>query len=188
LEGRLTQVIEQNTHANVKGALSASASSTGISASSKAEAEAGASLSSREKLEISATVQFLIVTQSKTADGQYRWLVEPRAKEILEGRPWDATKQPRLKLVDKRADRTRGIPPAVRVEVRCRREDLIIKDLEIKDETLWDAAKRRAGFKNKVAAAESYIRDHLSQEGLEVDNIEDIFGIVTLGSATAESM
>jgi hypothetical protein len=39
-----------------------------------------------------------------------------------------------------------------------------------------------------MAAAESYIRDHLSQEGLEVRNVEDIFGTVTLGSATAESI
>jgi hypothetical protein len=79
-------------------------------------------------------------------------------------------------------------PPTVRVEVKCRREDLIIEDLEIKDETLWQAAKRKAGFKNRLAAAESYIREHLSKEGLEVKNIEDVFGTVTLGSVTAESV
>jgi hypothetical protein len=139
-------------------------------------------------LRFSATVKFLAATQSKTAEGHYRWSVESRTGSILEGRPWDAMKQPRLKLVDERKDRNKGIPPSVRVEVRCRREDLLIKDLTIKDEGLWEATKRRAGFKNRMAAAESYIRDHLSQEGLEVRNIEDIFGTVTLASAIAESV
>jgi hypothetical protein len=37
-----------------------------------------------------------------------------------------------------------------------------------------------------MAAAISYIRDRLSAEGLEVSNIEDRFGQVTLGIATAE--
>ena len=70
----------------------------------------------------------------------------PPQKAIV-GRPWDAIKQPRLKLVDQRKDRTRGIPPTVRVEIKCRREDLLIEDLEIKDETLWQTAKRKVGFK-----------------------------------------
>jgi hypothetical protein len=188
LEGRLTQILEQSSQMNAKGLLSTSASSKGIAASATADVGAQSQHTASKKLEVSATIQFLVVTQSKTADGQYRWSIEPQTKEILEGRPWDATKQPRLKLIDERKDRTKGIPPTVRVEVRCRREDLLIKDIQIKDEGLWQAAKRRVGFKNKMAAAESYIRDHLSQEGLEVRNIEDIFGTVTLASATAESV
>jgi hypothetical protein len=188
LQGHFTEVIQQTTQANIKGRVSTSVSMASVKASASAEANAAASRSESKKLEVSATVQFMVVTQSNDADGQYRWLVEPRAKETLEGRPWDAIKQPRLKLVDQRRDRSKGIPPTVRVEVRCRREDLHIQDLEIKDESLWEAAKRKAGFKNKIAAAESYIRDHLSKEGLEVRNIEDIFGTVTMGSVTAESV
>jgi hypothetical protein len=181
--GRFTQILEQTSQTNAKG-LSASISSKDVSASVAAEAGGQSSLSASKKLELSATIQFLIVTQSKTADGQYRWLVEPHTKEALEGRPWDATNHPRLTLVDQRKDRTKGIPPTVRVEVRCRHEDLLIRDIQIKEENLWQATKRRAGFKNKMAAAESYIRDHLSQEGLEVKNIEDIFGTVTLAGTT----
>lgn len=60
--------------------------------------------------------------------------------------------------------------------MRCRREDLVIEDLEVKDAGIWDAAKKRLGFKNRMAAAISYIRDRLSDEGLEVNNIEDVFG------------
>jgi len=53
---------------------------------------------------------------------------------------------------------------------------LVIEDLEVKDAGIWDAAKKRLGFKNRMAAAISYIRDRLSDEGLEVNNIEDVFG------------
>jgi hypothetical protein len=38
-----------------------------------------------------------------------------------------------------------------------------------------------------MAAAESYIRDRLSEEGLDVKNIDDIFGQLTLANVTAES-
>jgi hypothetical protein len=129
----------------------------------------------------------MVVTQSKTADDDYRWTVEPRRSRILQGRPWDAVSKPRAKLVDKRKDRTKGIPPTVRVEVRCRREDLVIDDLTVKDEKLWESIKARAGFSNRMAAAESYIRDRLEEEGFEAKNIQDAFSELTLGTATAES-
>ena len=145
-------------------------------------------MSAKKKIEISGKVHFMIVTSSKTDEGHYRWIIKPTASQVLEGRPWDATKQPRLKIIDKRRDRSKGIPPTVRVEVRCRREDLLIDDLQIKDQGLWEKAKGRIGFKNKMAAAISYIRDRLTEEGLEVENIEDIFGNVTLASVTAESI
>jgi hypothetical protein len=152
-----------------------------------AETGVQANVSANRKLEVSATVQFIVVTQSKTTDGHYRWSLEPRTARILQGRPWDAVKQPRLKLIDNRRDRSSGIAPTVRVEVRCRREDLEIEDLVIKDENLWEAAKRRAGFRNRMAAAESYIRDRLLADGLDVNNIAEMFGQLTLGSTVAES-
>lgn len=187
LEGHLTETLEQKSQREAKATLSASASRNGIAATASGEGSTQFSVTGNKKIELSSTVQLFSVTQSMTSDGQYRWTVEPQTKEILEGRPWDAVKKPRLKLVDMRSDRTKGIPPSVRVEVRCRREDLVIKDLQIKNESLWQATKRRAGFKNKIAAAESYIRENLAREGLEVKNIEDIFGAVTLASTTAES-
>jgi len=109
LEGRLTQTLEQTSRTNLKGGLSASASSKGVAASISAEAGAQSSISASKKIEVSATIQFLVVTQSKTADGQYRWLVEPQSKDVLEGRPWDAKTQPRLKLIDERKNRSKGI-------------------------------------------------------------------------------
>jgi hypothetical protein len=64
----------------------------------------------------------------------------------------------------------------------------LIENLEIKDEGLWASVKRKAGFQNRLAAAESYIRDRLQEEGLEVRNIDDAFGELLMGSVTAEAL
>jgi hypothetical protein len=181
-------VIEQTAQANAKGSAKAAISSSSVTTTASIEAGIQASVSESEKIEVSANIHFLTVTQSKTAEDEYRWSIEPRTNEILQGRPWDANKNPRLKIIDSRKDRTKGIPPTVRVEVRCRREDLQIASIEVKDENLWGSLKSRAGFRNRLAAAESYIRSQLAKEGLEVRDFSDIFGTVTLASTTAQSI
>jgi hypothetical protein len=120
-----------------------------------------------------------------TLSGDYRWLVQAVGSATLSGRPWDPYSEPRLTLKDKRGDRSKGIPPTVRIDVRCLREDLNIAGLETKDETLWQKIRERSGFKNRLAAAESYIRDRLLREGLSVGRIEDPFGELLIATTTA---
>jgi hypothetical protein len=187
-QGRLTEIVEQKAETNAKANLTAAITPSKLNASLSAESGIKKAISRSKKLKVSSTIRFMTVTTSKTEEGYYRWLVRPSTAAVLDGSPWDAVKEPRLKLIDRRKDRSKSIPPTVRVEVRCRREDLVIEDLEVKDAGIWDMAKRRLGFKNRMAAAISYIRDRLSEEGLEVNNIEDVFGQVTLGSATPESV
>jgi hypothetical protein len=190
IRGHRTETFEKKATTSAKGRVSGSASNIGIAASASAEASAQADQSGTQRLEVSAPVQLMNVIQSQTGNGDYRWLVTPGMPgigEILEGRPWDAATQPRLKIVDQRKDRSTGLPPVVRLQVECRREDLVIEDLHIKDESVWENVKSRLGFKNRLAAAESYIRDRLREEGLEVKNIEDAFGRLILGSVTAQS-
>ncbi|QPF86063.1 hypothetical protein IC762_07110 [Bradyrhizobium genosp. L] len=185
LQARLTETKEQSAQASIKGGATGSISATGFTGSATVETGAQANVVATRKIEVSSTVSLLLVTQSQTVDGHYRWTVESQLAKVLEGRAWDANKEPRLKLIDQRKDRSKGIPPSVRVEVRCRREDLVIEDLGIKDQSLWESAKSKFGFKNKLIAAEAYIRDRLMEEGLEVKNIDDIFAHLTLGSVTA---
>jgi len=187
IHGQITETLEKHAQASVKAAVAGSMGSSGPSGSADIGASAQRSIASSSKVEITGTVQFMIVTQSKTSEGYYRWIVQSRNGEPLAGRPWNGEEKPRLKLVDQRKDRTKGIPPTVRVEVRCRREDLKIEDLELKEERLWHLVSSKLGHRNRMAAAESYIRDRLTEEGLDVKNIEDIFGQLTLGSATAET-
>lgn len=186
--GHLTKIVEGTTQNHAKGKTSATISPLAFNPSASVEAGAQTTSSTRKRLEISAVIDFMIVTSSKTGEGHYRWIIKPGTGTFLEGRPWDAEKHPRLKIIDERKDPTKSIPPTVRVEVHCRREDLLIENLEVKDEKLWDAAKGRIGFKNRMAAAVSYIQERLTEEGLEVKNIEDIFGEVTLASVTAQSV
>jgi hypothetical protein len=154
--------------------------------SASAELGAEASVSASERVEVTAMLQLIEVTQSMTPEGDYRWSLKPSKGTTLTGRPWDAESTPRLKIVDLRKDRSKGLPPAVRVEVRCRREDLEIKYIEIKSKNTWEAVKNRAGFRNRLAAAEAYIRDRLTKEGLAIKNFSDAFGEVTVASTTAE--
>jgi hypothetical protein len=157
----------------------------GATGSGGIEAGARASSSKREKLELAVPVAEHSVTQSKTGDGHYRWIIEMRAGGALSGRAWDALKDPRLKLIDERSNKS--LEPSVLLEVRCRAEDLIVEDVEVKDEGVWTKASSRFGVKNRLAAAIAYIKTKLVEGGLEVNNIEDKFGEVTLTQVAAEA-
>lgn len=157
-----------------------------IDLSVNASASANAKIHAETSIESSEDVFAMIIRQSQTSEGFYRWIIESRKGEPLVGKPWDSIAKPRLKLVDKRKAKN-GIPPTVRVELRCLREDLIISEIELKDVNLWDKAKSEFGFKNKIIAVEAYIRQKLIEEGLEVRDISDKFAKITLGSAVAAS-
>lgn len=154
-----------------------------------ATAAAGAKLevaASREALvEGQGAIENIAITQSKSEDGHYRWILLPHFEDTLSGRPWDPLAQPRLKLIDERRDVSVGIPPAVRVEVRCRREDMVISELVLKDEGLWESVQGKVGFRNRMAAAESLIRDRLIDDGLEVGDMGELFARLTLASVAA---
>lgn len=183
---RVTESIETSESGKAAGKLSVGFSPSGLEASATGSVEGEARFATKNRVERSETVSLFLVTPSQTAEGHYRWTIEGRMGGILKGQPWDAVKEPRLKLRDRRKDPKHGIAPTVRVELRCRREDLEISDIEIKDETLWDKARERAGYRNREIAAEAYIRERLSREGLDVRNIADKFGMLTIASVIAE--
>jgi hypothetical protein len=171
---------------SVKGKAGAKASLSKLTASVDVGVSGEAEVSSERKTKITHETGQMKVMQSKTAEGYYRWIIEPADGSHLLGRPWEASEAPRLKLIDRRANKSNQIPPCVRVEVRCKREDLSIEDVVVKDETLWRAIQGRLGHQNRMVAAESYIRTKLVEEGLEVRNFDDLFGDITLGSVIAE--
>jgi hypothetical protein len=87
LPAKLTEVIEQNTEASAGAKAGLSLSAKGIDGSLAAEAGARTTLAATRKLELQGAVEFMLVTQSKTAEGDYRWSVEPRRSRVLKGRP-----------------------------------------------------------------------------------------------------
>lgn len=145
-----------------------------------AEAASCSSEAHRLDLETEQSFSEIRTVQSQDKDGHYRWILTPGVGlTSLSGRPWDPNREPRLSLRDTRKDKSH-LEPSVRVEVRCRKEDLDIYDIEVKDEPVAHRIKRKVGFDNRRAAAEAYIRMVLAEEGLCAEHFDDNFGIVTL--------
>ncbi len=119
-------------------------------------------------LRVSAKMSPLTITHSISEDGFHCWQVHDPIGETLRGKPWDASRQPRLKIKDTRRDASRGIPPSVRVQVRCRREDMKITDITRKKDT----PLKNMIHGNRMAAAEAYIKEQLQL--IEFDASGDI--------------
>jgi hypothetical protein len=130
----------------------------------------------------------MLVSQSQTAEGHYRWQIVSAADDCLVGQPWDAEKEPRLTLVDQNAGKDRSIEPAVRIEVRCLREDLLISDIKVTDASFMDRIKGSYGHRNNEIAAECFIRDELIRNGLGVGDIHNRFASITIAAVIAESV
>ncbi len=163
----------------------AAISADSVSAALRAAARGSSSKSHQTSFEIDSAVRTILVTQSKTPDGQYRWELTPSNGRCLEGRGWDAKEHPRLRLRDTRGGAS-SLPPCVRVEIRCRKEDIEISDISLKDEGVMERVRQAAGFDNRRAAAEAYIRSALTREGLSFESFDDPFGIICLADVIAE--
>lgn len=186
LQGKQTTTIASKQRAAASGKAGVALSRTGVGGTAEGSISAERSLIFDETTEVRRDVKLVVVMHSQR-QGHDCWVLTPGAgEEILKGRGWDAIKEPRLTLLDKRKSRRKNIDPAIHVEVRCCREDLVIEDIELKDETKqW--FNSRAKQANRVAAAESYIRDRLVQTGLEVEpnTVTEKFGELVLARITA---
>lgn len=117
--------------------------------------------------------------------GSYLWEFRGKDGAPLRNRPFDPIKNPLLRLIDIRSQGSNSLPPSVRLELRCRREDLVIEDIVVKDGSLFDNLKKLAGHDPKMRAAEAYIRTKLRELGLTVGEIADPYAKLTLASTTA---
>ena len=187
IEGKKVSRSDFESHKNIAANSKIELSPSAAKFSLDSELGGGVSSNTHNFLETTEVVRRIRVQQKLTPDNNYKWDMQPGMTGPLEGRPWDAVKEPRLSLIDTRKDRKKGIPPVVRIEVRCRREDLKISNIELKDKSSWKSLVVRENFRNKIIAAEAYIRDRLSSEDLEFSNISDPFGEITIARVFAES-
>jgi len=121
--------------------------------------------------------------QSKTSDGYYRWEVAPSMAPYLLGKVWDAVSQPILSLRNKNIESK--IDCVSRIEVYCRREDLLITNLSIKTEGRFSGIFGQISDRKK-AAAEAYIRNALASRDLDIKNFEDPYGTIMLADVIVE--
>jgi len=169
LRGKQTTTIarKQQTEGSAKGSLALS--NNGASATGETTLSANLSVARGDSTEIQREIELMGVMHTQVTRGHHRWALEPDIGEsVLYGRRWDAVKEPRLKLRDLRKSSQKSFDPIVYIEARCLRDDLKIEDIELKDESKWQRLSRRLGQENRIAAAESYIRNRLAKFGIEV--------------------
>jgi hypothetical protein len=127
------------------------------------------------------------VVQSRTLEGDYVWHIEATTDEFLNGKPWDAVDKPRMQVIDTRPDRMKGIEPSIRVEARCRREDLEIFDIKVRSNNIWRRVVELNIEKNRVLAAEAAIRTRLFEAGLVFGNMRDPYSQMTICAIISEA-
>ncbi|MGH6977883.1 MAG: hypothetical protein ACRED4_01095 [Brevundimonas sp.] len=185
--GVLTRRSETENDTALEAGLRLGIAPTTPGGKAKLGASARRKTSQRQVLESAAKRVGLEVKHMRNGEGEHRWIIGAGLSSVLDGRPWPSDK-PRLKLVDRRAEASRALEPTVRVEVRCRREDLEITDIRFKDDARQQAFLLREGHRNRIAAAEALIRSRLLQEGL-IDpraDLSDDFLELTLSDTIVE--
>lgn len=184
---KVKQAEKRSTKRQAKGGVdfNAGVSIRGPSAAGKVGAGAHFDATQEAALKVTRETGGFAVTQIQTDAGEYAWIVEPVASTVLAGRPWDAMKAPRLALIDRIETRKRTIDPAVNVEIRCRREDLEIRDIALTQARDLAAMAKDPLWQNKVKAAEAVIRTRLARAGLLKGDISDPFAEIVLCATLA---
>lgn len=114
-------------------------------------------------------------------DNSYCWEVRPRNDQILRGKVWDAVREPRFKTLLKSAT-AKSADCEVRLIIECRRQDIAIRNITLKEKRLSLAAFRDS--KNNLAAAESALKSLICQKGFAVNNFSEPFNLVRITELT----
>ncbi|WP_299678811.1 hypothetical protein [uncultured Roseobacter sp.] len=135
-------------------------------------AEAHRSLTTRQ--ELTEKVAGHVEQHFTTLEGHPAWEVRAIGRDCLDGSPWDAAGAPRLKVKRQAERNADGDKPTMRFEMRCRREDIEISDLELKDPEKQGWFARRSNRDVNLAAAEQVIKEELLSAGfLQVADLNE---------------
>lgn len=148
-------------------------------ASSKPDADAGfeaeASRENSKEIHLKEDLLRHLDQHFTTPDGHHAWEVftNKGASEYLLGPAWDAA-DPVLKVERILARNADGDKPTVMIEIRCRRADIEIIDLEEKDPAARDFYLRKTNREMSLAAAEQIIREELERIGfLDIPDVTE---------------
>ncbi len=148
-----------------------------MSGSAKKESE----VTLEEQAKIIQHVPAMLVKPIPGNEREYCWEIEPSYANFLDGQPWDPVDKPRLTV---RSDREIE-DPLIKVFVSCKREDLEIDDLVLKDDCL-DAKLNQILYRemNKAAAIQ-HIKHILEFAQLEPGALDNRFSSVILADLIA---
>ncbi|QDH72089.1 hypothetical protein [Brevundimonas sp. M20] len=191
-EGVATQTRETDLQGSTTAGGKLKLGASGVEAGLDFDASAAASAKAATSVIVTEALREMMVVHGLDEDGtSHRWTITPAIGDELVGQPWRSEEEPRLTVVDMRVDRDRHIPPSIRVEVRCRREDLIITDIVMTDEAKWSVLQLNPQHRNRMAAAEAYLRNRLFEERLlegADGDMSNPFARMTLAVVLAESL
>jgi len=171
MKGSITHSsIEKNeTSAGLSGALNLSSNP---SFSAKIDGSVSVSDNSIATVNISGEVSQFAVRQFNS-NGRYCWDISPLSNVKLSGKVWNPVEEPRLSIKKTAISK---IDPTCRFQVSCKREDIVIDKIELKNRS---ALKDR--FKdNRNAAAAAFLRKVLSEHGLESENFDENFSDIMM--------
>lgn len=165
------------------------AMNAGLNTNPHLRLEAGATIThgsaEEQTFESEDEVRLILATHSKGSDGSHTWDLAPASGPSLQGRCWDPVTEPRFSVRDTRT-KLQQMEGACRVEVRCKREDLLVEDVTLKDATIIKSLVLQNSYHNRIAAAESYIRAALTQRGLDFSDVSEVYSDITIANVTVD--
>ena len=173
-----TLVRSSASNINVKGRVSASVSTAALNAGASGEVAGTVAKSADSQIE--SAIRPIMSRQFRDTRGFYSWEVSSsQAESPMYGKVWDAQAEPRLRFKAKNLGK---IAPSSRIEVRCRREDLHISNIEMKGKkAITDRWKR-----NRMAAAEAAIRVLLEDRELNSGDLSEKFAGIQLADVLVD--
>ncbi len=135
----------------------------------------------KERSEQEETVRVIQTQSALTGDGHYCWRLSPFGRDWLNGPVWNPREEPRFTVIDRRSghqksrDKDRAFSPQASIEIRCKREDIEIRDIAVKDKKANADLHGRRNQAVRIAAAEGHIREMLLREGLAVGDLNEAF-------------
>jgi len=169
--------VQSGVAGSIKGGTN---SSLGLTAATSAQATGSIERSNVERTEQNEFYESTSLVQHfKCSDGCQGWEVLSTIDKPLSGSPWDAVNDARMTLQTNPDNVPEDAPP-VRIEIRCRREDIEIFDLEAKDQNVWQRVKKKMNCDLYIAAAEQFIKDELVKNGFPRLNVVEPFAEVVV--------
>jgi hypothetical protein len=120
------------------------------------------------KVEISEDLPRFHINPIPMSSERYSWEISPTFEDFLDGQPWDAGESPlfRVKLT-----KLSNLDPAIRIEIECKQEDIIIYDLKFKE----SASIAQKLSPNKDATVRNYLKKLIIKNGLSAARADDRF-------------
>lgn len=166
------------TQKSAGGKVNLGASLDAVEASAALNAEAGIDIT--KTTETTSPVRPMWMTHRKTDEG-YAFVITPVGADRLIGKPL-AKSSTWLRVKDTGASRKFGEPPEMRIQIRCRREDLIFEDIQFADERFdWGKLDPR-----KRKAVEAFLGGELARMGFPCGELSDPFASVVVADAVTE--